>query len=792
MSSEDEKPQSSLEYEGGKRPPMAYEEMDRRHGRMEEQQMRYHPNGNSVSPHQMAYRHGMEAMMMRPGMPRPISPRMPQAEDSDLTDAMIFLNRIKEEFSDNLHVYDSFLETMRDFRFEKIDADEVCKAVRILFKDKPHIIRLFDDYLPHHLRYPDVNRGFDMQRNERHKGMPFRGPAFIPKGSAPMHLGQVPHGSGMHMSRMGHPMPPHPSFIGRPVRQSPSPQTGDQPPRFKQPPIPQPMPPQSPRHKTAHDFVHQVKKRYLNKPLVYRQFVELLQNSKNSFEKLYTQVSALLCDSPDLIEKFERNFKTPQSPTEAIYTVDTDPLRQIKEKLADQGNLEPFLKAISFYNQNYLSADNLIGLVEPLIGDKENITAFKSFINYEDAVLDGEPNRNKEMEKIGSYKILPVKIKLNTSSSLSREVLNCTCVSVSTHESEDDTYVFRHKNHSEDLLCRILDERSESDLLMDRLKYLIVRLEELYEAAEESELDLDDIKMSSSLVKETLKIIYENKSSEILEAILTNHKKAIPVVLKRLNKVFKDNVENMRPFKKFWRDMVEEHYYKAYDTKGVFYRSQEKNYLSLRNIQQESMNKHVFIVKETEQLMNLRGLFQVYVKSHTSTAHKRLSAEMQLKCFDSVISDLKRDSVSRMVSFGQYSLYYYILTLYSRLEEIRALQLEPISSNPMAVSIALQEGYNVSDRYNEIMKAAHELMSKQIDADRFEDTVRRMTECMGYKIYNFKKIMSKIEKQVNSLIDESNEEMPEDSNDKYSILKIGDAVTICRVMEEAAVEDIHQ
>lgn len=807
MSTESEAIQNSTEQENGKRQGMIPEEADKRPRHNEESAARYHSNGSTPQPHPMMYRHTMEPLMMRPTMPRSISPRGPPAEDNDLTDAMIFLNRIKEEFNDNLHVYDNFLETMRDFRFEKIDADEVCKAIRILFKDKPHLIRLFDEYLPHHLRYSDMNNrgGYEMQMGEGPKNMGFRGgPGFIPKPPTPIHMGGMPPSSAMHMNRMGHQMP-HSSFAGRTIRQSPPPQMGvplDAQQRFKNF-VAQPLP-QSPRHKTAHDFVQQVKKRYMNKPLVYRQFVELLQNSKNSFEKLYTQVNALLSDSPDLIEKFEKNFKTPNSPDEIMYTHDADPLRQIKQKLAEQGNLELFLKVINFYNQNYISSEDLVNLVEPLIEDKDNLVAFKSFIKYEEIIIDGEPNKYKGLKKMGSYKLLPVPILITTSTSTPKEVLNNLCVCVATQESEDDTYIFRNKNHSEDLLCRIIDERSEADLVMGRLKFLIVQLEEIYESVEDGELDLHDIKMSSSLVKETLRSVYDNKSSEILESILTNPKKAIPIILKRLNKVLKENLERLREFKKFWREIAEEHYYKAYDTQGVLFRSQEKNYLSLRNVEIESRTPLSFKIQDSLIFSEIRNFFKIFTKNHSSNNFKKPSLESQLEIFDSAISEitgLNTNNVnsslnntnnningiaSKTVDFDTYALYYYILILYSRFEEIKSLKLPPISSNPMAVSLSLQEEFNIIDRYSEIIKAANDLMSKQIEADRFEDILRRMTDSKGYKLYNFKKIIAKIEKQINVLLEGGSEEVEEADNEEmlYTIQRNGDIVTIVKEIKE--------
>ena len=114
------------------------------------QGMRYYP-GISGPQHPIIPRHESEQILSR-APPRPPSPRANNPEDSDLTDAMVFLNSIKDEYADSLPVYDSFLETMSDFKFGKIDADEVCKAVRILFKHKPFLIRFFDE---HHLRYSD-------------------------------------------------------------------------------------------------------------------------------------------------------------------------------------------------------------------------------------------------------------------------------------------------------------------------------------------------------------------------------------------------------------------------------------------------------------------------------------------------------------------------------------------------------------------------------------------------------------------------------------------------------------
>lgn len=783
MSSENERLQSSSEGETRKKTGQPYGGDSKRSRSGENANEIGHGPAKYFSPPlQMMQRPAMDGSTSRASMSRPISPKPPQSEDSDLTDAMIFLNRIKDEYADNLHVYDSFLETMRDFKFEKIDADEVCKAVRILFKDKPYLVRLFDEYLPHHLRFGENMRGYDMQQ-DRAKFNQFRGPAFMNKPPTPMHMGQVPPNTKIHMGRLNHPIPP-PPFMTRSLRQSPPPMTSEPTGRIKQMHHAEP---DSPKHRMANEFVQLVKKRYLNRPLVYKQFVELLQNSKNSFEKLFTQVSALLSETPDLVDRFERNFRAAQPPSESVYSTDTDPLKKIKHALAEKGVLEQFLKIINFYNQNYITSADLVVMVEPIIGSNENMAAFKSFIRFEETSPDHDINKYKNLEKIGSYRLLPTKIHIATHSSLPKDVLNDICVCVSTHESEDDTYIFRNKNHSEELISRIVDERSESDLLMDRLKFLIVKLEELYECLGDGELDMDDIQMSSALVKETLKSIYGNKSSEMLEAILTNPRKAIPIVLKRLNKVYKTNSSKIREFKKFWRSIADEHYYKAYDTKGVTYRSQEKNYLSLKHIQMESSVPYSVQILDNQVLEMIRDLFGIFVKSHSSNSSRKVPASDQIAMFDSVIGNLMKKSFSAVVNFDTYALYYFVLTLYARFYEIKQMKLERITSNPIAVSVDLQEEFCIEDRYQEIVNSAKELMSKNIDADKFEESVRRMSDSMGYKLYNLKKIMSKTEKQINALINadlDNSKEEEEIDGGNYSLSKCEGIATICKVEDE--------
>lgn len=709
-------------------------------------------------------------MMQRPqgdiqARPAPIGamPRGNLPEDSDLTDAMVFLNKIKEEYSDALPVYDSFLETMRDFKFGKIDADEVCKAVRILFKDKAFLVRLFDEYLPHHLRFNDGRSYNPLPPPDRHKfQQQYRMPGY------------------MNNPRLGPGHPAHaPPFIGRPTRVSPS---------LMQPQPP--MPPlrvvapggETPKHRMANDFIQLVKKKYATKPIIYKQFIELLQNSKSGFDKLLSQVSALLNDSPELVERFEKNFRPTSASEMSSYTAESDPLRAVKDVLAEKGVLEDFLKIVNFYNQDYIGAEDLLFMLEPIIRDQEHMRAIKAFIHYTGTPGDFDTKKLKDCEQIGSYKIFPQPQVVVTSSALARELINGLCISVSTHDSEEDTYVFRNKNSSEELLARVGDERSESDLSMDRLRYLICKLEELYAELDTEQLEMDDIEMSAALIKEALRRVYESKSNEVLEAILGSPRKAIPVVLSRLHKVYKENLAAHRERRKFWRALVEQHYFKAYDTKGVTFKSNERNMLALRHIQAESHVPFCTRLDDTEIIALVHQLFALYVESASSSATRRVSADEIMRFFEKLLADLQEAEYTKSVDFDYYALCLYVCTLYARFKEVRSMEFQALDANKMAVDIDIQEDFSIIDRYANLIQASEELASKAIDADEYEDRVRLLTDSKGYRLYNLRKILSRIEKQVILLIERQTEDEVESSfGGKYAIDKKDGTITMCIV-----------
>ena len=83
----------------------------------------------------------------------------------------------------------------------------------------------------------------------------------------------------------------------------------------------------------------------------------------------------------------------------------------------------------------------------------------------------------------------------------------------------------------------------------------------------------------------------------------------------------------------------------------------------------------------------------------------------------------------------------------------------------------------VGDRYQALVEAAEQFVARDIDADEFEDRARLLTDSNGYKLYNLKRLLSKVEKQVVALLEE---DVAMDGG-KYSVDWRDDTVTLVQI-----------
>lgn len=713
-------------------------------------EMRGGPRGYFPGPPHPPHSGMMRSNEMGPdagfhGGGRTQSPSRGSAEDADLSDAMVYLNKIKEEYEDDMVTYDNFLETMRDFKFGKVDAEEVCKAVRVLFKNKPHLIETFNEYLPPHLRFYGERlqeagaRPFERQMALVGPPPQFRRPVYGSGGKHPgMSMGPPPMqmgpGGGMHGGYNGGARVRSPGRMG-------SVQMGKQ--GMHQQQKMEEL--ERIKAKQAQEFIQRVKRRYSHRPNVYKTFVELLQTHQaksNMFEKMKAEVNSLLWESPDLREDFERNF----IPIRRQGGGEKDVLQRIKELLKEKNLLEDFLKCINYFNQKFINERDLVLLVEPLLRDRELMKGFKTFINYKEPCRE-TPRKMERYKKEGSYRILGEQVSNERQDAVAREVLNTMCISCPTFESEDSNYVFLKRNIHEEALFRVEDERSEADLVTERIQYFISRLEQVLGTNEGGEISMKDLRMSPGIVKEVLRSVYERSAPEILEGILTKPQIAIPVVIKRLYTVNKRLRLCLREKRKIWREVMERNHRKALDVVGPGYKTAEKSIFTARNVVEAGDRGLRCVMEDHGVIDDVRLLCDVYVRTG-QTASRRSGMPDGCSTLDLVFETLRMDEFGFVSDFPVLCVFRFIMLVYERLLEIKRMELPAMRSSETAVSIEQQEEINVEDRYSAVREACVDFMRKTIDGYMFEDRIRELTECKGFRLYNLKKMVSKIERQM--------------------------------------------
>lgn len=664
-------------------------------------------------------------------------------EDADLSDAMMFLNKIKEEYINDMVTYDNFLETMRDFKFGKIDAEEVCRAVRVLFRDKAYLIETFNDYLPTHLKfYGNSSSGIDSAPK-----LPDRQTSSI---RSPSQYRGGPYGPGGRMSKpqLGMNPPPHinphcgvhQSYASQPPIMHSSVKVTGQGGKYMAYDQKRSEDFERMKARQAQDFIQRVKKRYSHNPSVYRSFVEILQSHqvKNGlFEKMKAEVNSLLWESPDLCEDFERNFVPARR---YMLHDEKNILQRIKELLKSKDLLDDFLKCINYFNQKFINEKDLLELISPLLKDEELIKGLKSFINYKEPLRETSRSLEK-YRKEGSYRILPEELRSERQDPISREVLNFTCIGCPTFESEDSNYVFLKRNVHEEALFRIEDERSEADLAIERIQYFINSLEKIISLNKDSEISMKDIKMSSGIIKEILKSIYDKSAPEILEGILMKPHIAIPIVIKRLYMVNKKLRLCMREKRKIWREVMERNYHKALDVVGPSHKSSEKTIFTTRNIVEAGEKGLKTSIDDWDVVEDVMDLCKAYIKANQADGKKVLVSNMN-SALESIFKKLEANEFAIVSDFPLLCIFRFVIIVYERFLEIKKMDL---------INSKLEQP--TTSKYLEVKNSCLEFMKKNIDGHTFEDRIRELTDCKGFKLYNIKKMISKIEKQIIILIE---------------------------------------
>ncbi|KAL1524465.1 hypothetical protein AB1Y20_019359 [Prymnesium parvum] len=264
-----------------------------------------------------------------PGPPQPY--RQLKVED-----ALAYLDKVKMKFDKQPHIYNQFLDIMKEFKAQSIDTPGVIDRVLQLFHGHRELILGFNTFLP-----PGYKIEFSDDENKPRVQLKY------PHGmTGPQPQGAYAHGVG------GPPPAPAPVPQAPPVG-LPSFQTlPTSAPELQPPPAPTPATQTAQQKKApiefdqAINYVTKIKTRFGKQPETYKAFLEILhtyQKEQKTIKEVYEQVSTLFKNHTDLLSEFSQFL--PDGSPEATNLLAQGPKAQKSKAIAGISNMpHPGLK----------------------------------------------------------------------------------------------------------------------------------------------------------------------------------------------------------------------------------------------------------------------------------------------------------------------------------------------------------------------------------------------------------------------------------------------------------------
>lgn len=490
----------------------------------------------------------------------------------------------------------------------------------------------------------------------------------------------------------------------------------------------------------AIEFVTLAKQRFSTDTETYAKFIKLLAFLKNKPvpEGKFRELEILLMDYPDLLAHLHKFI-----PDNAMFGEgDSTSFSMISSKLRSKGVYTEFIKCINAFNQGLISGKDLIFLLRPVIRDETLISELKRYIKYEEIELTNfTAKKLKLLKRIGSYRVLPEKYRINYEEN--GDILNRVCVGCPTHEREDEQYVFLKRNLYEENMFKVEDERFEIDLLLGRCDSLILSLEKASDRPlapdGEHELSINDLEMSLGIVQELLEFIYGSNGEDVLEGILNKPREVISVVLNRLYLVNKAWRNERAKKTKVWNEEANKNHYKALDSVFCDFKHLNKKDLTYKVLSQSMLGTRK--IDDPSVFEFIGELIGIYTEK-CGTGNNLYATVGPL------VDVFKRPEAVFYASPAIFPIVCYFLILYERIAYVKHIQLPKLVFSELAQRIGIKQHRNVDDRSGEILSMMRGFVSGEIEAQEYEEEVRILGGGHGYRLTNIDKILSKMDNKA--------------------------------------------
>ncbi|XP_008782411.3 paired amphipathic helix protein Sin3-like 4 [Phoenix dactylifera] len=187
-----------------------------------------------------------------------------------------------------------------------------------------------------------------------------------------------------------------------------------------------------------------------------------------------------------------------------------------------------------------------------------------------------------------SYRLLPKNYPIPPSShrtELGASVLNDVWVSV-TSGSEDYSFKHMRKNQYEESLFRCEDDRFELDMLLESVNVTTKRVEELLEKIQDNTVKPENpIRIEDHFTSLNLRCIerlYGDHGLDVMDVLRKNASLALPVILTRLKQKQEEWSRCRADFNKVWAEIYAKNYHKSLDHRSFYFKQQDTKSLSTK------------------------------------------------------------------------------------------------------------------------------------------------------------------------------------------------------------------
>ncbi|XP_062191512.1 paired amphipathic helix protein Sin3-like 3 [Phragmites australis] len=550
----------------------------------------------------------------------------------DFVEAINFVNKIKNRFQHDEHVYKAFLDILNMYRKDNKSIQDVYHEVAMLFSDHKDLLEEFQHFLPDTSVAPQAvaSRGGLVKREDRSSLMP---PA-----------NRTPHNDKRDRSYLSHadrdfsvdrPDVEHDRQKRRLEKEKERKLERDRREYERDD--------KDGEHDSRELDVGQRKRKPFPRKMEDTAGAETHQGAPTENHGVHS-ISASSYDDKDALK--------------SVYTQEFNFCEKVKEKLEHEAYQE-FLKCLHIYSQEIITRSELKNLVNDILQQYPDLMdGFNEFLEHCENIdgflagvfnkrqtartvktEDKEKNREREREdrdrdqekererstypKEGasqkpsmypgkekynlskpiseldlsncqrctpSYRLLPKNYPMPPASNrtdIGVCVLNDHWVSV-TSGSEDYSFKHMRKNQYEESLFRCEDDRFELDMLLESVHAATKRVEELIEKMQDNSVKPESpIRIDEHLTPLNLRCIerlYGDHGLDVMDVLRKNSSVALPVILTRLKQKQEEWSRCRSDFNKVWAEIYAKNYHKSLDHRSFYFKQQDTKNLSTKSL----------------------------------------------------------------------------------------------------------------------------------------------------------------------------------------------------------------